>query len=66
MSGLSKFFELTDDRIHDRHHYRLIHPDGSSTTFDNWLDTHATWFRLPHQFKTRIEVLDKPPSGQDF
>ena len=63
MSGLPKFFQQTSDGLYDRHHYRLVLSDGSSKTFDNWLDVHHSWFRLPNQFLSHIDVLDAPAKG---
>ena len=57
---LPKWFAQTSDEPYDRHQYRLVFSNKQSKIFDSWEELRNEWFNMPSQFKSYIEVLDKP------
>ena len=60
--GDSQYFTQTSDGLYDRHHYKVIAKDGTSTVVDNWAQAHEIWWNKS-PFLDRIEVLDTPQTG---
>jgi len=57
---MTKTFNQTCDKPYDRHNYKLIFTNGREVIFDNYEDVQVTWFQLPADFLSHVEVLDIP------
>ena len=61
----SQYFEVSSDKLYDRHTYRLYSTDGKYMDFDDYDMLRAAWFQTAKQFLSHVEVLDvrEKPKG---
>ena len=53
-----QYFEVSSDKLYDRHIYRLHSTDGKYMDFDDYDMLRASWFQTAKQFLSPVEVLD--------
>jgi len=60
-----QFFEVSSERLYDRHDYKIVSKTGESIVVDNWETAQLTWFQKT-AFLSHIEVLDKKQESKGF
>jgi len=53
-----QYFEVTSNKLYDRHHYKVFSKTGDHVLVDNWQDAAIIWWNKK-AFLSHIEVIDK-------
>ena len=61
-----QYFEVTSDKLYDRHHYKVFSKTGDHVVVDNWQDAAIIWWNKKAFEKPVVEVIDKPQPKKGF
>ncbi len=61
-----QYFEVSSDKLYDRHIYRLYSTDGKYMDFEDYDLLRSVWFQTASQFLSHVEVIDKRKQPKGF
>lgn len=56
---MNEYFEQTDNKLYDKHYYKLVYTNGKSKKFDDYYSLREEWHISPNELLDFVEVLDK-------